>query len=91
MLKSQINNLVDEVLLRVPRPDSEDVIHDVFDAIENNSHWRDEYDSLCGEFTQHTINKMIGRQVKELTDRSVLSRGNKSIQSCLIHTYSKLV
>ena len=90
MLKSRINELLEDVLLRVPRPGSEDVIHDVFDAIENNSRWRDEYDSLCGESTQHTINKMIGRQVKELTVLSVLSRGNKSIRSSLINTYSKL-
>ena len=90
MLKYQISGLVEHVLVHVPRPDSEDIIHDVFDAVENNPRWRDEYDTLCRKSTQHTINKMIGRQVKELTGLSVLSRGNKSIRSTLIHTYSKL-
>ena len=90
MLKSQINELVEDVLVRLPRPYSEDAIHDVFDAVENNPHWRDHYDTLCRESTPHTINKMIGRQVKELTGLSVVSSGNKSIRSALIQTYSKL-
>ena len=88
--------LVEEVLESLPSL-TEDVIHDVFWAIENNRAWCDEYDDLCKEFEgakqsgQHSLNQNIPGRVRRITDRMVRSVGNRSPKSTLIKTYSKLV
>ena len=84
--------LVEEALSRMTVID-DDVTDRVFEIIENDSGMRAEYDMLVEEYSggTDTLNKRIGRCVKELMDREVLTKGVPSRRSSLIKTYSKLV
>lgn len=89
---SQIKELVVEALENLPRPHTEHVIHDVFLYIEQNGSCLSEYNTLCSESSsgKHGVNPSIGRLVQQITDRSVLSKGNESVKSTLIKSYSEL-
>ena len=88
--------LVQEVLESLPSH-TEDVIRDVFRAIQKNRAWLDEYDDLCQEFEstkqtgKHSLNQNIAVRVRRALEREVGSQGNPCPQCELIKTYSKLV
>ncbi len=62
-----IKLLVEEVYRTMPDPHSEDIIRDVFFAIEDNAHWLERYRQLCQELTTDVVNQWGGRYVKELS------------------------
>ena len=61
-----IKLLVEEVYRTMPHPDAEDIIRDVFFAIEDNAEWLSRYRQLCQELTSDVVNRWGGRYVKEL-------------------------
>ena len=86
----RIKELVEDVLTRLPQPHTEDVIHDVFLYIEQDPTRFSKYNALLNKSRKDVVNRAIGRLVKQITGRSVLSRANSSLQSTLIQRYSKL-
>jgi hypothetical protein len=88
MKTAPIKAFVEEVLQTVPSPYGEDLINDVFVAIENNSQWLQRYEELCDEFTKDVVNQFggfwIGRAVGRAGVRQVDSKCS------LIGSYSKL-
>jgi len=51
-----VKNLVEMVLSSLPRPHTEDVIEDVFVAIEQNADWLQEYEYLCIDLGKNVVN-----------------------------------
>lgn len=62
-----IRLLVEEVYRTMPNPHDENIIRDVFFAIEDNAQWLSRYQQLCLELTSDVVNQWGGRYVKELT------------------------
>ena len=96
MPKSPIAELVEAALARLQKPYTEDVTHDVFEAIETDPPLRREYDALCDRFDsgklsgRHNVNQTIPYWVKCLTGRTASLTETDSLRSCLIRTYTKL-
>lgn len=59
-------DLVREVLRTIPRPYGEDIIEDVFVAIENNRAWHRRYDLESAELRNWVVNNWIGKYTKQL-------------------------
>jgi hypothetical protein len=81
--------LIEEVLGTIPKPYTEDVIEDVFVAIENNPRWRREYEDLHYNLGKNTVNPWGGFWVAHLTGR-VAGEQVSASRSNLIHSYAKL-
>ncbi len=84
-----IEFLAADVLGRIPRPYSEDVIEDVFLTIEADPSLHARYRALEGEFTKHVVNQMLGVYTKQLTEMETI-REVDAHRSQLIKNYSKL-
>jgi hypothetical protein len=70
-------------------PYGEDIIRDVCFAIEKNSEWRKQYESLKDELSRDVVNTWLGKYVKEATGLKnvrVVSIG----QGHIITAYTKL-
>lgn len=84
-----VDELVSEVLETFSQPYGEDVIEDVFLAIEHQHSWLRRYDELVLDLDKNTVNKWIGRYTKQITGlknpKQVLARRTK-----LTGSYSKL-
>jgi hypothetical protein len=61
-----IKLLIEEVYRTLPHPHNEDIIRDVFFAIEGNAQWLSRYQQLCQELTSDVVNRWGGRYVKDL-------------------------
>lgn len=88
-----VRELVEEALSRIPEPYSEHITHDVFRVIENDEGLLRQYHETAEEdFRQNTwsLNKRIGRFVKDLTGRESGGRGEFQ-QPALARSYTKLV
>ena len=83
-----VKNLVEQVLAS-PVPYTEDIIDDVFHAIESRSQWRQEYDQLCLDLGKRVVNQQGGRWVAKALGKIGLQQVS-SRKSTLIDTYSKL-
>ena len=81
--------LIEEVLGTIPKPYTEDVIEDVFVAIENNPRWRREYEDLHYNLGKNMVNPWGGFWVAHLTGR-VPGEQVSASRSSLIRTYAKL-
>ena len=96
MPKSPIEELVEAALARLQKCYTEDVTHDLFEAIETDPALRNKYDALCEQYGsgklsgQHNVNQTIPYWVKKLTGRTESLTETDSLRSCLIRTYTKL-
>jgi hypothetical protein len=68
-----IEKLVSEVLETIPRPYGEDVIEDVFLAIERQPTWQSRYDVLVLELDKDTVNQWVGRYTKNLSVNNLIN------------------
>ena len=84
-----IKRLVEEALASLPQPYTEDVIEDVFCAIESNANWRREYEDLCSEFGKTVTNTSGGSWIAKAVGKTGL-RQVPTVKSSLIQSYSKL-
>jgi len=71
-------------------PYSEDIILNVFQAIENNREWRRRYDELSAELSHDVVNNWIGKYVKDQTRLSNLHVASAKGKSNLITSYTEL-
>ncbi len=84
-----IYELVIDVLSTISEPYGEDVIENVFLAIEQNHAWQERYDELVNELDKGIVNQWIGKYTKQITGlrnpSQVIAKRSK-----LTETYSKL-
>jgi hypothetical protein len=62
-----IKLLVEEVYRTLPHPEDENIIRDVYFAIETNPAWLDRYQQLCRELTSEVVNRWGGNYVKNIS------------------------
>lgn len=89
MRTAGVKRLMELALASLPLPHGEDVIDDVFCAIEQRPEWRQEYDDLCVELTKSVVNTWGGFWIANHEGRS----GEQQVQSkksTLIGAFSKL-
>ena len=90
MKKTQgIEELVSEVIETISTPYGEDVILDVFLAIERQPTWQRRYDGLVSELCKDTVNQWVGRYTKQITGLKNPSQVPTKL-SKLTGSYSKL-
>ena len=89
MRTAAVKRLVELALASLPKPHTEDVIDDVFSAIERNPDWLKEYQGLCGDLGRTVVNTWGGFWVASSVGRSSVKQVS-SEKSKLIDSYSKL-
>ncbi len=85
-----VRTLVVDVLRSLSQSYEEDVIEDVFLAIEGHADWRTRYDTLCAELGKMVVNQWIGQYTEAITGLRAL-REVGAARSKLIKDYTKLV
>ena len=85
-----VKHLVEQVLAQLPRPLTEDVIEDVFLAIEVNHGWLNEYEQLCSSLGKLVTNSAVGMWVAKDVGRTGAQQV-PSTKSKIAGSYSKLV
>ena len=80
--------MVREILRTLASPLSEDVIDEVFRAIERNPQWHDRYLALCHVLGKDVVNQWVALYIARATGRE----GKHQVKSSgsLIGSYSKL-
>lgn len=86
----RLKQLVDEVLDTLPKPHTEDVIEDVFVAIEKNPAWRGAYDRMVYESGKALVNSWAGFWISH-AEKRVGDQRETAARSTLIESYSRLV
>lgn len=81
--------LVEEVIASLPKPYTEDVIDDVFHAIENQPEWRRQYDDLVAALGKKVVNARGAFWIASIVGRSGVDQVAAK-KSTLIDSYSKL-
>jgi uncharacterized protein (DUF433 family) len=83
-----VRTLVEKVLATIPTPYSEDVIDEVFQAIEANPAWLTAYRGLCNDLGKNEVNKAVG----SWTSKAVGRKGDHQVpsRSQLAASYPKL-
>ena len=89
MRTARLKSLMDEVLKSLPKPYSENVIEDVFVAIEANPAWLKEYSDLQYHLGKATVNPWGGFWIAHLTGRTAGEQVSAT-RTKLIDSYSKL-
>jgi hypothetical protein len=86
---SGVYELVQEALGTLPQPHGEDIIEDLFLAIEKSPRRRRTYDRLVAELPKDIANNWIGKYTKRL---SGLRRGRMvtARRSTIVARYSKI-
>jgi hypothetical protein len=82
--------LAKDVLRTLPEPYGEDIIEDVFLAIENNCDFHRRYKDLGEALHLWVVNNWIGKYTKEFTGYRNLRAVNAK-RSNLITAYTKLI
>lgn len=90
MKTAAVKHLVELAIARLPVPRSEDVIEDVFLAIQSEPNLRHEYDGLCVQLTPRIVNTTGGMWVKRHVGWKTI-RQVPSTRCNLIGSYSKLL
>ena len=90
MRTPRLKRLVDDVLESIPTPHTENVIEDVFFAIEHNAAWRRSYDEVVYELGKPATNAWTGFWVSHAEER-VGDQRETAARTTLIDSYSKLV
>lgn len=89
MRTARLKLFVEKVLASLPKPHTEDVIEDVFVAIEGNDAWRHEYDELVAELGKTVANAMGGYWIADAEGRHGVEQ-IPAKRTSLIESYSKL-
>lgn len=89
MKTAGVKRLVELALAGLPLPYGEDVIEDVFCAIEKSPEWRQEYDDLCVELTKSVVNTWGGFWIAHHVGRAGDQQA-PSKRCSLIGSFSKL-
>jgi len=89
MRTAAVKRLVELVLASLPKPHTEDVIDDVFSAIEHDPDWLKEYQALCGLLGRTVVNTWGGFWIASSEGRASVQHVS-SEKSKLIDSYSKL-
>lgn len=89
MRTARLKSLIEEVLKTLPKPYTEDVIEDVFVAIENSPRWKKEYEDLQYNLHKNVVNPWGGFWVAHLTGR-VAGEQVSASRTKLIESYAKL-
>jgi len=84
-----VKRLVELATLSVPKPYTEDIIEDIFLAIERNEAWLIEYEGLCTDLTKTVVNNWVGVWVSKYVGRTGAQQ-TASTRSRLAGSYSKL-
>ena len=85
----RLKQLVDSVLERLPKPHTEDVIEDVFVAIEGNAEWRKTYDRMVYESGKAAVHSWASFWISH-SEQRVGDQRETAARSSLIESYSKL-
>ena len=86
----RLKQLVEEVLETLPSPHTEDVVEDVFVAIEGNAVWRAAYDRMVYESGKSVVTSWAGFWISHAEKRTGEQR-ETAARSSLIDSYSRLV
>jgi hypothetical protein len=89
MRTAGVKKLVERALAALPKPHTEDVIDDVFHAIEHQPEWHQEYADLCTDLGKTVVNTWGGYWIASHEGRS----GHQQVpskKSSLIASYSRL-
>ncbi|MEJ5991628.1 hypothetical protein WG902_16615 [Ramlibacter sp. PS3R-8] len=89
MRTAEVKLLMREVLANLPKPYSEDVIDDVFGAVERNRGWKQRYEAQCDSLGRSVVNAWGGYWVANAVGKAG-ERQVPSKQSSLIGSYSVL-
>ena len=89
MKTAAVQMLVKKVLGDLPAPHTEDVIEDVFLAIENDPELKAEYDGLCQQLGKTTVNTWGGYWIANALGKTGLLQ-TPSKRCKLIQSYSRL-
>lgn len=89
MRTARLKLLVEKVLASLPMPHTEDVIEDVFVAIEQNAAWRHEYDELVTELGKTVTNTWGGFWIAHSEGRHGVEQ-IAARRTSLLESYSKL-
>jgi len=85
----RLKQLIDSVLEQLPKPHTEDVIEDVFLAIEGNPQWRKTYDRMVYESGKPAVHAWAGFWISH-SEQRVGDQRETAARSTLIESYSKL-
>ena len=86
----RLKQLVDTVLERLPKPHTEDVVQDVFVAIEADPVWRAAYDRMIYESGKAAVTTWASFWIAHAEKRTGDQR-ETAAQSTLIESYSRLI
>lgn len=89
MRTARLKLFMEKVLSSLPKPHTEDVIEDVFAAIESNQGWRHEYDELVAEFGKTVTNAWGGFWIADAEGRHGVEQ-IPARRTTLLASYSKL-
>lgn len=89
MRTGRLKLFVEKVLSSLPKPHTEDVIEDVFAAIEGNEGWRHEYDELVAELGKTVTNTWGGFWIADAEGRHGVEQVPAK-RTTLLASYSKL-
>jgi len=89
MRAARLKSLIEEVLKTLPRPYTEDLVEDVFVAIENDPRWKKDYDDLQYNLHKNVVNPWGGFWIAHLTGRIPGEQVSAS-RTTLIDSYAKL-
>jgi len=84
-----VEALVEEVLPTITPPFSEDVIEEVFVAIEGNTIWTKTYRELEIDLGKNVLNQWIGKYTKKIAGYKTVNQVGTT-QTSLTTSYSKL-
>lgn len=96
MSRTPIEEFVELALAHLPLPYTEEVIHNLFAAIEQDPVLLRGYRALCEQYRSPglsgpaNINRTVGSWIRKKTGRTTLSSGHPSTRSTLIKTWSRL-
>jgi hypothetical protein len=85
----RLKQLVNEVLESLPLPHTEDVIEDVFLAIERNPAWHKTYEGMVYELGKPAANAWTGFWISHAENR-VGDQRETAARTTLLESYSKL-
>ena len=86
----RLKQLVDQVLDRLPEPHTENVVEDVFVAIEGDPAWRSSYDRMVYESGKSVVISWAGFWISHAEKRVGDQRASAG-RSTLIDSYAPLV
>jgi hypothetical protein len=89
MRTAGIKRLVEEVLDNLPKPHTEDIIDEVFHAIEHQPAWRRQYDALSADLGKTVVNTWGAFWIANSEGRAGTNQVPAG-KSTLIDSYSKL-